>query len=202
LQSMAFPEAESDTITVRPSEAESILNRALARLEAKGYSLATLRLGNFTRNDQHLYAELDIQTGVQRQLNDIVINGYDKFPEGHKRNIKRMYRNKTFNQETLTKIHADFQKFRFINQTKYPEILFTKDTTKVYVYVEKSKPNRFDGFIGFANDEETSKLIFTGYLDLLLVNFMNTGEEFTLYWKSDGNEQKTFNVGIELPYIF
>ncbi len=202
LKNLAFADADTDTLRIRPADAEALLNSTLARMEAKGYSLATLRLNNFSRKDRHLYAELDINTGEQRQLNDIVINGYDKFPEGHKRNIKRLYRNKTFNQETLTKIHADFQKFRFINQTKYPEILFTPDTTKVYVYVEKSKPNRFDGFIGFANDEENDKLIFTGYLDLLLVNFMNTGEEFTLYWKSDGNEQKTFNVGIELPYIF
>jgi len=146
-----------------------------------------------------------LDSGKQRQVNDIVIVGYDKFPEGHKKNIKRLYRNKIFNQETLKKINADFQKFRFVNQTKYPEILFKTDTTKVYVYLEKAKPNRFDGFIGFSNDDDDngkSKVNFNGYLDLMLVNFLNTGEEFTLYWKSDGNDQKTFNAGIELPYIF
>ncbi len=34
------------------------------------------------------------------------------------------------------------------------------------------------------------------------MNNLNAGEEFTLYWKSDGKNQKTFNIGIELPYIF
>ncbi|MBF6608478.1 MAG: hypothetical protein ITG00_07040 [Flavobacterium sp.] len=194
--------AANDTILLHPTQVEDFLNTTMARLEAKGYSLATLQLKNFAHSRGRMYAQLTVTPGAQRQLNDIVVNGYDKFPAGHKRNIERLYRNRTFNQQTLKSIHTDFQKYRFINQTKYPEILFSQDTTKLYVYVEKSKPNRFDGFIGFANDDQTNKLIFTGYLDLLLVNFMNTGEEFTLYWKSDGNEQKTFNVGIELPYIF
>src|SRR5690606_16642833 len=62
-----------------------------------------------------------------------------------------------------------------------------------------------DGFIGFSNNDDDSgksSINFNGYLDLLLVNFLNTGEELTLYWKSDGNDQKTFNAAIELPYIF
>ncbi|RTY88484.1 hypothetical protein [Flavobacterium sp. GT3R68] len=201
LQSLGIIVSKKDTLPVRFAEIEGFLNQTLAKLEAKGYSLAKLQLVNFKTLNNSLFAELHLEKGNKRQLNDIVINGYDKFPEGHKKNIQRLYRNKTFNQENLSKIHSDFEKFRFVNQTKYPEILFTKDTTKVYVYLEKSKPNKFDGYIGFSNDDE-SKLAFNGYLDLLLVNNLNVGEEFTLYWKSDGNDQKTFNIGIELPYIF
>ncbi|WP_051197709.1 BamA/TamA family outer membrane protein [Flavobacterium soli] len=192
---------KNDTLKIRFEETESFLNATLNQLERKGFSLARLKLINFRKEKNTLFAELFLETGNQRQLNDIVINGYEKFPEGHKKNIKRLYRNKTFNQENLKKVYDDFNKFRFVNQTRYPEILFTKDTTKVYVYLEKSKPNKFDGYIGFTNDDE-DKVNFNGYLDLLLVNSLNVGEEFTLYWKSDGNEQRTFNVGIELPYIF
>lgn len=192
---------KKDTLKIRFEETENFLNEILAKLERKGFSLARLKLVNFKKEKNALFAELVLEAGNHRQLNDIVINGYEKFPEGHKKNIKRLYRNKTFNQENLKKINDDFNKFRFVNQTRYPEILFTKDTTKVYVYLEKSKPNKFDGYIGFSNDDE-DKVNFNGYLDLLLVNSLNVGEEFTLYWKSDGNEQRTFNVGIELPYIF
>jgi hypothetical protein len=35
-----------------------------------------------------------------------------------------------------------------------------------------------------------------------LVNSLNVGERFNLYWKSDGNKQTTFNASLELPYIF
>lgn len=194
-------DTKNDTLKLRISQTEVFLNQTLNKLETKGYSLSKLKLINFKNYKNSLFAELALETGKQRQLNGIVINGYDKFPEGHKKEILRLHKNETFNQENLKKIYSDFEKFRFVTQTKYPEILLTKDTTKVYVYLEKSKPNKFDGFIGFSNDEN-KKLAFNGYLDLLLVNTLNVGEEFSLYWKSDGNNQKTFNLGIELPYIF
>ena len=192
---------EKDTLTVPLSQTETFMNSTLQKLEKKGYSLAKLQLTNLKREKNFLTADLFFKNEKLRKVNDIVINGYDKFPEGHKKEIKRRYRNKVFNQETLKKIHDDFDKFQFVNQTKYPEILFTKDTTKVYVYVEKSKPNRFDGFIGFGNNDNGDVKI-NGYLDLLLVNSLNVGERFNLYWKSDGNKQTTFNASLELPYIF
>ncbi len=202
LKNILFPAHSSDTLSIPLSNVESFLNNKLSELEIKGFSLATLRLINFQVVNNQLTADIDISTGKQRELNDIVISGYDKFPKGHLKNIKRLYRNKPFNQQTLNKLQTDFQKFRFVNQTKNPEILFSQDTTKVYLYLEKAKPNKFDGFIGFANDEESQKLLFTGYLDLMLVNFVNTGEELSIYWKSDGKEQKTFNASVQLPYVF
>lgn len=192
---------EKDTLKMPLSETETFMNSTLQKLERKGYSLAKLQLTNLKREKDYLKADLFFENEKLREVNDIVINGYDKFPEGHKKEIKRRYRNKVFNQENLKKIHADFNKFEFISQTKYPEILFQKDTTKVYVYVAKSKPNRFDGFIGFGNNDN-GDLKINGYLDLLLVNSLNVGERFNLYWKSDGNKQTTFNASLELPYIF
>lgn len=201
LQNLGVLDKNKDTLKMPFSETEIFLNATLNSLERKGYSLAKLRLANLRNEKSILYADLNFQNEKLRQVNDIVINGYDKFPEGHKKEIRRRYKNKIFNQETLKNIHGDFEKFQFINQTKYPEILFKTDTTKVYVYVEKAKPNRFDGFIGFGNDDN-GDLKINGYLDLLLVNSLNVGERFNLYWKSDGNQQTTFNASLELPYMF
>lgn len=201
LQNLGVLDKNKDTLKMPFSETEVFLNASLSKLERKGYSLAKLRLANLTNEKNILYADLNFQNEKLRQVNDIVINGYDKFPEGHKKEIRRRYKNKIFNQETLRNIHGDFEKFQFVNQTKYPEILFKTDTTKVYVYVEKAKPNRFDGFVGFGNDDN-GDLKINGYLDLLLVNSLNVGERFNLYWKSDGNKQTTFNAALELPYMF
>ena len=201
LQNLGVLDKNKDTLKMPFSETEVFLNASLSKLERKGYSLAKLRLANLRNEKNILYADLNFQNEKLRQVNDIVINGYDKFPEGHKKEIRRRYKNKIFNQETLKNIHGDFEKFQFVNQTKYPEILFKTDTTKVYVYVEKAKPNRFDGFVGFGNDDN-GDLKINGYLDLLLVNSLNVGERFNLYWKSDGNKQTTFNAALELPYMF
>ena len=201
LRDLDIFEQKSDTLILPFSETENFMNQTLFKLEKKGYALSKLQLVNIKKNKNRLEAEILYTAEKKRQVNDIVFNGYPKFSEGHKANIKRLYRNQLFNQSNLKNLHDDIAKFRFVKQTKYPEILFSKDSTKIYVYVEKNKANTFDGFIGFTNSE-TGKIIFNGYLDLILNNNLNTGETFTLYWKSDGNDQKTFNAGIELPYIF
>jgi len=196
-----FFDVKKDTIIVPVSESETFLNTTLKKLEVKGFSMAKVKLKNLQKKKGLLIADLNITLEKKRQVNDIVINGYDKFPEGHKKNIKRLYRNKVFNQQNLEKLYNDIEKYRFVKQTKYPEILFTKDSTKVYVYLEKTKSNTFDGYVGFTNDDK-KKLVFSGYIDLILNNALNSGEKLALYWKSDGQDQKTFNLGVELPYIF
>ncbi|WP_162126318.1 BamA/TamA family outer membrane protein [Flavobacterium phycosphaerae] len=192
---------KNDTLTLPYEETESFLNSVLKKLESNGFSMAKVKLINLQKKSNVITADLSITKETQRQLNGIVISGYDKFPEGHKKNILRLYRNKVFNQKNLDKLYNDFDKYRFVKQSKYPEILFTQDSTKVYVYIEKAKANSFDGYIGFTNDEN-KKLVFSGYLDLVLNNILNSGEKLSLYWKSDGQDQKTFNLGVEIPYLF
>ena len=192
---------KNDTLQLPIESAEGFLNTTLKKLELNGFSMAKVQLTNIQKLNTKLIADLEITKEIKRTVNDIVINGYEKFPESHKKNILRLYRNKIFNQKNLEKLYLDFEKFRFVKQSRYPEILFTKEATKIYVYLDKTKPNTFDGFVGFTNNE-TKKVIFSGYLDLALNNILNSGEKLNFYWKSDGQNQKTFNLSVELPYIF
>ena len=197
---------KKDTIKMPYGEIESFLIETLHKLEKKGYALAKLKLINIQKQNHSLIADLQLDLNQERKLNSIVVkfakdNKKNTFPEGHLAQINRKYHNSTFNKNIVSQIHDDFEKFGFVTQVKYPEILFTKDTTKVYVYLEKKKANTFDGFIGFSNNK-TNKLIFNGYLDLTLVNTLKVGEQFSIYWKSDGDNQKTFKASIELPYLF
>lgn len=198
--------SKTDSIFLPYQETELFLNEKLKKLEQKGYSLSTLKLINIVKKEQTLYAELQFITNKQRKLNSIVIQFQDtknrnSFPKGHLKQINNKYRSQIFNQNIVNQIHTDFEKFGFINQIKYPEILFTTDSTKVYVYLEKRKSNNFDGFIGFSNNTN-NKVVLTGYLDVTLENTLRAGEQLSIYWKNDGNKQKTFKAAIEIPYLF
>lgn len=199
--SLSNVKSKNDTIIIPYSETESFLQQTLKELEKKGFSLAKLKLENLKKINNYVVAGLKIEFKNKRVINDIVVLGYDNFPNGHVNNLKRIYKNKTFNQDNLKRVYDDFEKFRFTKQLKYPEILFEKDSTKIYVYLEKTKSNNFDGFIGFSNNSEKN-IQFNGYLDLNLNNTLNSGEQFSLFWKSDGNQQKTINLALEIPYIF
>lgn len=183
------------------NQLETFMQNKISILEKKGFSLAQLQLTDLNQGKENMTANLKLNLHQKRTLTNIVIEGYEKFPAGIKKAILKKARRLDFNQDNVSKIYKDFNELRFVTQTKYPEILFTKDSTKVYVYLEKAKPNKFDGFIGFANDENSS-LRFNGYLDLQLQNILNSGEKLNLFWKNDGKQQSSFNLGTEIPYMF
>lgn len=191
-----------ESVIIPISETETFINNKLAILEKKGFAQSKIRLDNFITSNDLLQADLIVESNKIRKINNLVFQGYTQFPSGIKKVFLKKYQSKPFNQEIVKKINSDFNSLPFVKQIKYPEILLTTDSTKVYIYLEKRKNNSFDGFLGFGNNEETKKLQFNGYLDLNLFNNLNSGERFNLYWKNDGNKQSTFNVNLDLAYIF
>lgn len=195
-----------DSLIIRYIDAENFLSQTLKKAEQKGYALTKIYLNNIQKRNNILYAELVFNSDTIRKINKIVAkysqeNKKEELSKGHLKQINKKYKNQIFNKSTIQEIHTDFEKFRFVSQIKYPEILLLKDSTKVYVYLEKRKSNNFDGYIGF-NTNKDNKVIFNGYLDLTIENTLKAGEQFSLYWKSDGNDQKTFKTNLDIPYIF
>jgi hypothetical protein len=200
-----FP-TNQDSIILPYSQTESFLKQLTHNLEQNGYAFAKVKLTNIQKQQQNIHADLTIDTGNKRTLNAIEIkyaNTQQKklFPKGAEKQINKTYKNTVFSQKIIKQLYEDFEKFGFINQIKYPEILFTKDTTKVFVYLEKRKANVFDGYLGF-NNTENKKIKFNGYLNLTLINALRNGEELSIYWKNDGNNQKIFNANLTAPYLF
>lgn len=203
---LLFSNENKDSLVLPYIQTEAFLDQSLKKMDEKGYAFTKINLTKLKIKGNTLFTTLKLEAEKPRTLNSIVVkygsaaeNKY--FPKGHLAQIHRKYKNKIFNQDLVSKIHDDFKKYPFITQLKYPEVLFTNDSTKVYVYIENVKTNTFDGFIGFNNNDINNKITFNGYLDLTLQNIIKAGEQFSLYWKSDGNDQKTFKTALELPYI-
>jgi hypothetical protein len=199
-------EIKNDTLKIPYEQTESYLNQIIIKAEKSGFALTKIKLENIQRKNSIIYASLNLNTEKKRNINSVIINytnanRKDDFPKGHLKQLNKKYTNRIFNQETVKELYSDLNNYEFISQIKYPEILFTKDSTKIYTYLDKRKANTFDGYIGFTNDEN-KKINFNGYLDISLQNTLHAGEKFSLYWKSDGNQQTTFNAKLEIPYIF
>ena len=84
-----FP--DENPIQIPVAESEAFLNSIIKKLETKGYSMSKVSLENIERENNFIKANLKIDTGKKRQVNNIVINGIDKFPESHKKNLIRLF---------------------------------------------------------------------------------------------------------------
>jgi len=182
---------------------ETALEYINSELTNKGLPFAKFSLQNIEKRDpNNLQANLLVDKNSERNIDNILIKGYEQFPKSYIKHFLKIKRKQIFNLNTIKKKTERLNDLSFTNQAKSPEVLFTKDSTTLYLYLEKTKSNAFDGFLGFGTNETTNKLEFDGYLNLNLTNNLNYGEEFNLIYKSDENEQKTFDANLTLPYLF
>ncbi|MGC6429565.1 MAG: POTRA domain-containing protein [Jejuia sp.] len=189
--------------TVNINSVEAALNYLNSDIANQGFPFSKLKLSNIKKkDDRNLKANLIVETKARkRTINDIKIVGYDKFPKSFLKHYLKLKPAQVFDLETIEKKTEQLKNLRFANQVKAPEVLFEEDSTSLYIYVEKSKSNTFDGFLGFGTNDETNRLEFDGFLNLRLTNNLNFGETFSLLYKSDEIDQDTFDVRLELPYL-
>ena len=186
------------------SEVENALAFIHSKITEKGFPFSKLKLSEITvKDDFTLKAHLVVESAqAKRHIDKVVIKGYEQFSRGFLKHFLKIKPSQTFDLNTIQKKTEQLQNLSFANELKPPEVLFSKDSTSLYLYLEKTKSNAFDGFLGFGTNDDTNKLEFDGYLNLNLVNNLNMGESFRLLYKSDENNQQTFETNITLPYLF
>ncbi|WP_416440167.1 hypothetical protein ACH3O9_10520 [Leeuwenhoekiella sp. A16] len=191
-----------NSFTISAKDVESIFYQ-FTKLEAQnGHPLTSFQLKNITRQNNHLIADLVVNREKERTLDNVVIRGYEKFPNSYLENYAHIKKGEVYYEEKIISKTELLNNLPFINQARSAEVLFTKDSTSLYLYLDKAGANNFDGLLGFRSDEETGKLRLDGYLNLQLINNLNYGERLDLQFKSDGNDQQALNINLELPFLF
>ena len=190
-----------NSFTIEIIKVESTLIGLVNDLENNGDTFAEISLKNLSLKNNRLNATLNVKKSTNRKIDEIIVNKYTDFPKSFIKHYLFLKKGSVFNTSKLEYASNAIHSLPFVSEIKPPEVLFTKDSTSIYLYLQKNKSNKFDGLIGFSTDEK-GKLNFNGYLDLLLKNIFNKGEQFSINWKSNGNERKIFKLNIETPYIF
>ena len=183
-------------------ESERVLER-LNKLQTKnGYTFDKLKLTNLTIQDTVVRATLNTSKTSKRIIDSIALKGYKKFPKSFVNYFAGIRKGDAFDKQQLLKKNNALNNLGFANSIKPPQALFEKKKTTLYLYLEKQNFNTFDGIIGFATNEQTQNIVFNGYIDLVLNNNLNYGEQFVLKYKADGADQENLNLKTTLPYIF
>ena len=171
-------------------------------LENSGFSFTEISLVNIRLTTGIAYADIKTNIRNQRTIDKVIIKGYSNFPKNFISNELNLKIGTRFNKSKLQYASNIINKMIFVEEQKPPEVLFTKDSTFIYLYLNKKQSNKFDGVIGFSSKENESGIEFNGYLDMAFNNIFNNGETIALFWKNNGNDSQRFNIGAEIPYIF
>jgi hypothetical protein len=179
---------------------EEYLSQHNTSLIQDGYPFAETKLSHLILKDSDtIEASLLVSQKTKRYLNRIIVKGYKKFP---KRLISNFSSQKqVYNDKTIVALEQSLKNIPFIKQTKEAEVLFKKDSTSIFLYLEKIKTNTADGLIGF-NNSTNGKLELNGFINLKLQNNLDRAETFLLAYRNDNGDQTQFSTSIDLPYMW
>ncbi|MFT4612195.1 MAG: outer membrane protein assembly factor BamA [Glaciecola sp.] len=194
---------KSNDLIVPIENIESTLQFINTQLANQGNPFSSLVITDIAKIDiKNLKGSLSVSKLNNRTIDKLILKGYEKFPESFIKHYLKIKTGQTFNLQKIKDKTRSLNDLNFANQIRDPEVLFSQDSTIIYMYIEKTKSNTFDGFLGFGTNEATNKIEFDGYLDLNLTNNLNYGESLKLLYKSDEGEQQTFDLRLNAPYVF
>ena len=187
---------------VKFEKIDSVAKEISEILSELGYPFSEISFKNLESiNPLVISLEIDINYGTKRNIDKVVVQGYENFPKNFINNIFKPGKNKSLDVDKALAQSNLIDKSRFARNKRNPEILFTKDSTALYLYIEKIRRNSFDGFISFNSDENSGKINVEGYAKISLNNTFNLGENINFDFKSQKNRDRALNSNIYLPYV-
>ena len=181
---------------------EETLNTITSYYEEKGDSFVEVSLTQIELRKNRMFTLLLLKNNKERKIDKVIIKGYPEFPKKLLKNEFLITNNTIFNKKRIAKIDQLILNIDYLSLIKPSEILFSKDSTILYIYAEKKSKNYFDGLIGFSTNEENAKLAFNGNLLVELNNSFNKGEKLKINWQNSTSKINNLALSYFTTYIY
>ena len=188
---------------IRFKQIESVTNEITEILSEGGYPFGKVGFINYELvNPTTIKLEMEIQYGSKRNIDKVIVKGYENFPKNFIKNIFKPGKSNSLDVDKALSLANKIDKTGFARNIKDPEILFTKDSSALYLYIDKVRRNTFDGFLSFDTDENSGKINIEGYAKINLINTFNGGEKINFDFRSQKNQDRSLNSDVYIPYVF
>ena len=188
---------------IRFKQIESVTKEITEILSEGGYPFGKVGFINYELvNPTTIKLEMEIQYGSKRNIDKVIVKGYENFPKNFIKNIFKPGKSNSLNVDKALSLANKIDKTGFAGNIKDPEILFTKDSSSLYLYLDKIRRNTFDGFLSFDTDENSGRINIEGYAKINLINTFNGGEKINFDFRSQKNQDRSLNSDVYIPYVF
>jgi len=191
----------NDLLVLPIEKLDSFLENISKKLDAEGRSFSKVSLSSIKIEKERLFATLEITAGKKREIHSIEVKGYPNFPKSFLKNYFRLDKDKDFNKKRMNEIYELTNKLQFVAPLKKPEVLFTPDSTFLFIYLKKKASNSIDALLNFAS-EDNGEVFFNGNIDLELNNTLDYGEKFKLFWNKVDKDRQELQVSSTIPHLF
>lgn len=187
---------------VNPRQMARLYEALLDDCENSGFPFATVGLDSLRRAGDGLHAALQLDKGPRTRIDSIVIKGDARISKRYLCSHIGVAPGDLYNETLVAGIGKRLRELPFVSQKQQPYVLFTREQTKVYVFLDPRKASSFNGILGIQPDPVTGKVRLTGDLDLRLRNALKHGEAIELNWRSLQDRTQDLKVRFNHPFAF
>ncbi len=182
---------------------EELSQKVISYLENRGYPFADVSIQTSWTNDTIPVYNLVVNKNRFVTVDSMVVKGSSKIRQSFLCPYLGIRRKSAYNERVVSRISRRLNALPFVAEAQPSGLSFENDKTVLYLYLDKRKTNRFDGYIGFQPVSTLSgRLSVTGELSLDLQNLFNVGESFSARWYSSERYSQFLSLNVDFPYLF
>jgi len=187
-------------------QVEKLERDILNHSENNGYPFATIKLDSINIQQDKINASLLYDSGLPFVFDSISIIGTARVRPKFLASYLRIFTGQPYDQEKVNNIDIILKQLPFLKITAPVDVIFKNEKAYILIYADNKKSNQFDGIIGFAPNQLSSKtgskLLITGEVNFQMKNLFTSGKTFSLVWKQVRPQSPLLNVQYIHPNLF
>ncbi|PCJ23912.1 MAG: hypothetical protein COA97_10770 [Flavobacteriales bacterium] len=180
---------------------QNFFKKVILFYENHGYPFASIKLDSIYIEGNKLSAQLYLKKNRLYKIDSVLIKGSATISDQYIKNYIKIKEGDIYNEESIRKISTRIKELPFVTEEKKWKVVFTKDKSKVILYLKKKQASRFDGILGLLPDEETGKLRLTGDVKLNLINSFHSGEKIEFNWRAIQENTQDLKFNVMYPFL-
>lgn len=186
----------------RPKEIARLLEKILIEEENSGYPFASVKLDSIEIRNDTVSASIHLEANNRCTIDSLIIKGTSQISRHYVYRLLGIRRGDAYNESRIKQISNRINGVPFLKETRTSEVYFSEKYTRLNVYIDSKKANRFDGVLGFLPNETTGKLLITGQATLKLSNSFNKGEVLDVDWQKLQAKTQNLKSRLQIPFLF
>lgn len=183
------------------NEIADTYERVLLYLENNGYPFAQVGFSNINLTPESPGATLIIEQGPLIRWQKINIKGEPKIAEGFLLTYLGIRPDDNYSERRFKQIQQKINQLQFLELEQPAQVAFSPDGAELFLYLKTSQISSANGILGIQPGND-GKVVFTGDVQLKLINLLKRGEQMDLSWKSLQPQTQQLDVGINYPFLF
>lgn len=184
------------------SSLQNIYATVLNYYQNNGYPFAQVWLDSLSEAENSIKAKMFLSEGKKITLDTLRLVGSAKLSQAYLSSYLALKTGDNYNEEKVQNIERRLRDLPFVSLPKSPEVVFSGNSAKINLFVDKKNANQFDGIIGFLPNAQTGKLQLTGDFKLNLKNALKNGETLDFNYRGLPAQSQELNLAFIYPYLF